>query len=85
MPTTLPRTVITHTPPVRQALDVARACWPQEKESALIVRMMEYAAQGLAREERNRLAELSALAAAVDADYGHGYGDDYLAEVRRGW
>ncbi|MDR6867503.1 hypothetical protein J2Y69_002106 [Microbacterium resistens] len=86
MPTTNPRTHITHTPQVVHALDVARARWPEEgRESALILRLLEEGAKAIeesdAYAEERRNARIRALAGAHSDSYGAGY----LEEVRGGW
>lgn len=41
MPTTLPRTSVTHTPPVQRMLTVAESRWPGAESRELILRLME--------------------------------------------
>jgi len=61
MPTTLPRTYITHTPQVQRALEVARRRWPNEsRDSALIANLLEVGQRNTAEEMNDPLAQLIA-------------------------
>jgi hypothetical protein len=84
MPTKHHRTFVTHTPQVTRALEVARTRWPNERESALLLHLLEEGAKAvetssrLAREERlSRLRQLSR--------HSDLYGEGYLDDVRDGW
>jgi hypothetical protein len=83
MPTTLPRSQVTHTPEVRHALDVAARRWPDQKPGALLVRLIEEGARSIEDDDASagraqRIRDLSTRYAGV-------YGEDYLTEVREGW
>jgi hypothetical protein len=84
MPTKHQRTFVTHTPQVTRALEVARTRWPNERESALLLHLLEEGAKAvenssrLAREEHlSRLRQLSR--------HSDLYGAGYLDDVRDGW
>ncbi|MCL1899066.1 MAG: hypothetical protein FWG11_00835 [Promicromonosporaceae bacterium] len=53
MPTTLPRTQVTHTPDVERALQVAHTRWPDEsRASVLIARLAAEGADVVAQQVR---------------------------------
>ena len=85
MPTTLPRTNITHTPAVQRALAMAERRWPGDSPRVLLTNIAtEWTAQmesiGTRRREE-RQARIRAGAGSV-----HGvYDPDYLTEIREGW
>ncbi|MEV7973285.1 hypothetical protein [Cellulomonas sp. NPDC089187] len=83
MPTTLPRTQVTHTEVVRHALDIAEERWPGQSPGALLLRLIEAGAQVVEdemndarRQERVRL---------IAGRYPGLYGPGYLDQLREGW
>jgi hypothetical protein len=85
MPTTLQRTLVTHTPIVEHALKVASSKWPGSTPRVLMQNMFEYASQAIEDEGVERLNRIRAIADEISAEYGEGYSADYLDEVRQGW
>jgi hypothetical protein len=89
MPTTLPRTLVTHTPPVQRALDIAARRWPGEKPGALIGHLISEGAHAVEQAEdadiQARRAQARALAEEFARDFGSTFPDNYLAELREGW
>lgn len=86
MPTSRPRTNITHTPQVRHALEVARAHWPDEdRDSVLLLKLLDAGVKTIEAGEdaaaERRIARIRQLAGAHTELYGPGY----LDEVRDGW
>ncbi|WP_422935401.1 hypothetical protein [Sinomonas sp. P47F7] len=85
MPTSLPRTQVTHTALVRHALDVAAKRWPGEKNGALLVHLIEEGARAVEgstqASELDRRDRLRGLA----EKFAEFYGPDYLDEIREGW
>jgi hypothetical protein len=57
MPTTLPRTNITHTPRIQRALDVASRRWPNEPDGKLLVRLVTLGAEAIAPEAGDPVTE----------------------------
>jgi len=86
MPTTLPRTTITHTPPVALLLSIAEHRWPGQTPGQQMIRLMETGAAALAPEEQQRRIQALELAATeINGAYGHAYEDDYLERLRAEW
>ena len=87
MPTTLPRTQITHTPPVHHALDVAAREWPQErnKPGVLLVNLVVKAASDLEAQQAQRRRARQARLRAVAGRFPGLYPPQYLDEIRQGW
>jgi len=86
MPTTLERTTITHTPPVEQLLDVARARWGDEPPRSLLLRLAEAGAKVIAADAHAvRRAALERASRAADTAYGHAYDPEYLNRLRDEW
>lgn len=85
VPTTRPRTQLTHTAAVERALEVAARRWPGEKDSVLLTRLIEAGADAieasaeLDREQRRRRA------LALSSKYRGTFADGYLDEMRAGW
>jgi predicted metal-dependent phosphoesterase TrpH len=89
MPTTLPRTQVTHTREVRHALEVAARRWPGQRPSVLLAHLIEEGAHAIEADAAGRDADrrdrVESVAARLATDFGHLYTDDYLAEERAGW
>ena len=76
MPTTRPRTQVTHTRAVEQALEIARSRWPDESPSALLMHLVVRGGQATQDEQSQREidrraavdAAASLVAALVDLD-----------------
>jgi len=85
MPTVLDRTSVTHTPKIRQALDIANKRWPGERESALLVRLVERGAISVEEElQAQRDARVAAIRRGAGSLEGV-FGANYLEEIREGW
>ncbi|PRI10004.1 hypothetical protein [Leucobacter massiliensis] len=88
MPTTLPRTQLTHTPEVQRALKIAARRWPGEKPSTLMQRLLEEGARAVEvdlaeqREERRvRIDEAFEELTELELRYP----PDYLKRLREEW
>ena len=86
VPTTLPRTQITHTPQVRHALRIAAQEWPEaaNRPGVLLTRLATKAADEL---EKNQDAVWEARLArreAVAGKFAGMYPEGYLEELRAG-
>lgn len=85
MPTTLPRTWVSHTPPVEHALDAARRRWPGEKPSTLLVNLVIEGGHKVEEEMGVDLERRLAKAEAVSGSLPNAWGPGYLDEIRDGW
>lgn len=87
VPTILPRTNITHTKAIQEALTIAAEHWPDQKASntALLTKLATKAATDLRREQQNNTERLERIAERANNLYGHSYPDNYLADIRAGW
>jgi len=84
MPTQLPRTQISHTPPVVEALNAARHQWPGESDGRLLLHLIEAGGRSLlAADEQSRRDRL-ALIDRVSARYD-GVFTESLESIREGW
>ena len=76
---------MTETPEVARALDRAARCWPSEKRSRLLIRLVQAGSsaleEGHTEETRHRLAAIDA----TSGKYADVFTDDYLAELREDW
>jgi len=85
MPTILDRTSVTHTPRVRQALNVASKRWPGERESVLLAKLVERGAQSVEDElQAQRDARVAAIRRGAGSLDGV-FGASYLKDIREGW
>lgn len=85
MPTTRPRTQVTHTRAVEQALEIARSRWPDESPSALLMHLVVRGGQAIQDEQSQReIDRRAAVDAAVQRLAGI-YPDGYLHELRGDW
>ncbi|WOQ17261.1 hypothetical protein [Raineyella sp. W15-4] len=84
MPTTRKRTLVTHSPSVEHALEVAARHWPGEPDSALLTRLALRGASDIETDDAEALAEerhrILAGAGTVPGIYGPGYLEDLRAE-----
>lgn len=55
MPTTLPRTQITHVPRVQRILDIGSSRWPDKSASAILIELAEERVNELATEHSTQL------------------------------
>jgi hypothetical protein len=85
MPTTLPRTQVTHTEPVRRALEAAAERWPGLTPQRLMVRLIEEGATSLARDQAQEAAEHRRRVESLAGRYRGAYGPDYLDKLREDW
>ncbi|MEU2201461.1 hypothetical protein [Isoptericola sp. NPDC019482] len=85
MPTTNPRTQVTHTAPVRHALDVAAKRWPGEKQSVLLTRLIEAGAESIESTAKSDSEARRRKARELAGKYEGVYGPGYLDELREGW
>ena len=85
MGTLLARTYVTHTPPVRHAIDVARQLWPDEKPGALLVRLIAEGGKSFEAQRDNQTERLMAARLSLAGRYTGAFGPGYLDEVRDGW
>jgi hypothetical protein len=86
MPTTLPRTQVTHTAELRDALEVGQRIWPEyaNKPSVLITRLAQEGARHYQTVEDERLAERRARILAGAGQFHGMYPPGYLDAVREG-
>lgn len=85
MPTTLHRTQVTHTEPVKRALGVAAKQWPGQKDSALLLRLIDEGARAIEARQARQAQERRERVLALAGKYTGVYGPGYLDEVRQGW
>ncbi|MDR1295149.1 MAG: hypothetical protein LBK59_09400 [Bifidobacteriaceae bacterium] len=85
MPTILPRTQVTHTEPIRRALDLAGERWPGLTPQRLLVRLIEEGADSLGRDRAQGAAEHRRRVEALAGRYPGLYSPDYLDELRKDW
>ena len=85
MPTSLPRTQVTHTEAVRHALEVAAQRWPGQKTSALLTHLIEEGARVIEGDERAEHLKRQAKLDSIIQNYGAMYNPGYLDELRDGW
>ena len=85
MPTTLPRTQVTHTPAIAHALEVASLRWPSATPLELIQAIAEDWVAAAESEQREKSLTRAARIRANAGRFSGVYGDNYLAEIREGW
>lgn len=85
MPTSRPRTQVTHTDTVQHALEVAAQRWPGQKPSVLLTHLIEEGARVIESEESEETAERRSKLDALIREHGAVYGPGYLDDVRDGW
>lgn len=85
MPTTRPRTQITHTGEIERALEVARQRWPGQQPSALLAHLIEEGARAVESTNGSAAARHRAALAEVSGSFPGAYGPGYLDELREGW
>jgi hypothetical protein len=87
MPTILPRTQITHTPPIQHALDIAQREWPEDGQQPgmLLSRLAIKAADDLETAQQQRRAVRRARLLTAAGRFTGAYPADYLDELRQGW
>ena len=77
--------MITHTPPIQHALDVAAKEWPTESSAQQIAQLAIRGARDLERHQlRDREAWRQKVLAGAGCATGT-YGPNYLAELRAEW
>ncbi|MFJ4159998.1 hypothetical protein [Microbacterium testaceum] len=85
MPTTRPRTQVTHTRDVEDALEIARSRWPDESPSALLMHLVVRGGEAIRDEQAQRaLARRGAVDVVVERFAGI-YPTGYLSELREDW
>jgi hypothetical protein len=85
MPTSLPRTSITHTPAVERVLALASRRWPHASPRDLLLHVaQEWADQAEGAAQREQAAREQRVRASAGRFTGI-YGAGYLDEVREGW
>ncbi|WP_295824286.1 hypothetical protein [uncultured Microbacterium sp.] len=85
MPTTRPRTQVTHTDEVEEALRIARSRWPDESPSALIAHLVVAGAHALRVEEGQRDDARSRRIDVAIGRFAGIYGPGYLPDLRADW
>ena len=85
MPTALNRTYISHTPPVRRALDAAERRWPGEKPHTLLVNLIVEGGRKVAEETDAATEHRLSKAEAVAGQFQDVWGPGYLEGIREGW
>lgn len=85
MPTTRPRTQVTHTDEVEEALRIARSRWPDESPSALITHLVVAGAQALREEGSERNGARSRRIDVAVGRFAGIYGPGYLPDLRADW
>ncbi len=85
MPTRLPRTQVTHTVEVQQALTVAEARWPGVPTSVLMTKLMTAGANALTVSDSTAETERKKKIEAMAGKYSDNYRPGYLDELRQGW
>lgn len=85
MPTTRPRTQVTHTPDVEDALEIARSRWPDESPSALLLHLVVRGGQAIRDEQAARALDRTGAVDAVVERFSGVYPGGYLPELRGGW
>lgn len=86
MPTTLRRHQVSEVPELRDALEVARAVWPDETSTTqLIYKLAAAGAEHLAEDPENQRAARRAKAVALAGRHPSSLGPDYLESLRQEW
>ena len=69
-----------------RALEVARRRWPHEdRDSALIVKLLSTGAAALEQDQAHNDAQRRARVGSIAGKYSELFGDGYLDDVRAGW
>jgi hypothetical protein len=76
---------ITETEPVRHALEVAAAEWPQAKRSELATRLMEMGAVRLEAQQAAKCVTRRRALEQMQGSFKNVYPPDYLSELRKDW
>lgn len=85
MPTTRPRTQVTHTAEIEEALQIARSRWPDQSPSALITHLVVAGGHALRGEESRRSAAQRRRIDLVIDQFAGIYPEGYLRELREDW
>ncbi|WP_186316584.1 hypothetical protein [Microbacterium sp. BH-3-3-3] len=85
MPTTRPRTQVTHTREVEDALEIARSRWPDESPSALLMHLVVRGGQAIRDEQAQRARARRGAVDAMVEKFAGIYPEEYLSELREDW
>jgi len=85
MPTTLKRTMVTHTPSVQNAIDVGKQIWPGASDSECLVKLVEKGAAAMKNEKEFREKQWREIVKAGAGCLSGAYPEGYLEEIREGW
>ncbi|WP_307206693.1 hypothetical protein [Microbacterium testaceum] len=85
MPTTRPRTQVTHTRDVEEALRIARSLWPDESPSALLLHLVVRGGQAIRDEQAQRARARRGTVDAMVERFAGIYPEGYLRELRADW
>lgn len=85
MPTTRPRTQVTHTPDIEEALRIARLRWPNESPSVLLAHLVVEGARTVAASHPEATAGRLQRIDAVVGEFAGIYPDGYLSDLRAEW
>ncbi|OZD54373.1 hypothetical protein CH252_08700 [Rhodococcus sp. 06-1477-1B] len=85
MPTTRPRTQVTHTREVEDALRVARERWPDESPSALLTHLVVAGGEAVREAQAERTRARRARVDAIIGRFADLYPEGYLRELREDW
>jgi hypothetical protein len=81
VPTTLPRTTITHTPDIRRALDIAAIKWPGQGERELLISLALKGARDIEAEANSERQQLLAAAGSMAGVFA----PDHRSQLRDEW
>lgn len=85
MPTSLPRTWITHTSEVQHALEVAEKRWPGQRPNSLLLHLIEEGARIVETTNTETVAARRAEIERISAGFTGVYQPGDLEELREGW